>query len=481
MMNICDPRSTNRILFGDGARSGIDQGNRGKGSVAQPSTDRERFGSSPTVLDLFCGAGGLSVGFAAAGYQVVCGIDNSDIAVKTFTRNVGGAIGLVRDLRKKNWGDITDIVGPSGVDVIIGGPSCQGFSTSGGLSRASGRDDQDPRNKLFINYLEIVDLLRPYWIVFENVPGLLLYYNGSVALEIARAFREIGYSVTPMILLAADYGVPQLRRRLVFVGNRTRTDIGFPAPTHGNAELWKNYALPFAHLSRIGHGGNAGPLPHVTFDEASDDLPPVSEGEVLDDAPYRTEASSLYQTAVRAGSNCVTQHAADMLPPLDRLAAQILRPGENWRNMPPSALPVRFRRIRPYDATTLLKRLRGDQPAYTITTKFNEATTGAFIHPSQPRTLTLREAARIQSFPDRFFFEGTGAQARHQIGNAVPPLLAQCLAEAIRPLVTRDSRGIATSATRDVVLISNGIGDKDILRLKAPRRPRLSEPGFFAV
>lgn len=449
--------------------------------MAQRKMDRSRTRYRPKVLDLFCGAGGLSVGFEAAGYQVIGGIDNSDVAVKTFRANLRGIKGMIRDLRKTNFADVADFVGPSGVDVVVGGPSCQGFSTSGGLSRATGRDDKDPRNKLFLNYLEIVDLLRPHWIVFENVPGLLLYDNGQVALEIARAFRGIGYSVVPMILLAADYGVPQLRRRLVFVGNRTKSDIAFPAATHGNPELWKNYALPFAHLSRIGHGGNAGALAHVTFDEACADLPPVSEGETLDGVSYRTKAFSAYQGTIRVGSDFVRQHTADVLPPLDRLAAQMLKPGENWRHMPVAALPERFRRIRPYDATTLLKRLRGDQPAYTITTKFNEATTGAFIHPSQARTLTLREAARIQSFPDRFLFEGTASQIRQQIGNAVPPMLAQALAEAIKPLVMRDATGVATAAVRDVVLICNGVVDTDILRLKAPRRPSAADAQLTAV
>ncbi len=449
--------------------------------MARTIKDCAQSETRPRVLDLFCGAGGLSVGFEAAGYEIVGGIDNQEIAVKTFTSNLSGAKGLVRDLRKPDFSDIAEFVGSSSVDLIVGGPACQGFSTSGGLSRSSGRDDQDPRNRLFLNYLGIVDLLRPSWILFENVPGLLLYDNGRVALEIARAFREIGYAVVPMILLAADFGVPQLRRRLVFVGNRTKTDIAFPTPTHGNADLWKNYALPFAHLSRIGHGGNAGALAHVTFDQACADLPALDEGQALDGVPYGSNPGSDYQTCVRVGSKVVRQHVADSLPPLDRLAAQILKPGENWRNMPSQSLPDRFRRIRPYDATTCLRRLCGDQPAYTITTKFNEATTGAFIHPSQARTLTLREAARIQSFPDRLVFEGTTGQIRHQIGNAVPPLLAQCLAEAIKPLVVKDIEGAAQEPVRDVVLISNGIADTDILRLKAPRRLNLLEQEVLAV
>lgn len=425
-----------------------------------------------SVLDLFSGAGGLALGFADAGYRIIGGIDNFQQAVKTFEANITGARGLARDLRVRDFSDVKEFVGSAGVDVIVGGPSCQGFSTSGGLSRATGRDQDDPRNRLFLNYLDLVDELRPSWIVFENVPGLLLYNQGRVALEIVRAFREIGYTVVPMILLAADFGVPQLRRRLVFVGNRTGADIVFPAATHGNADLWRNYALPFAHLSRIGHCGGDEVLSHVSFADACSDLPPVEEGEKIDGVKYPGRAQTAYQREMRKGSRLVLQHEAADLAAIDRLAARTLKAGQNWRDIPIDQLPDRFRRIRPYDATTILRRLQNDAPAYTITTKFNEGTTGAFIHPQQARTLTLREAARLQSFPDRFVFSGSAAQIRQQIGNAVPPLLARALAEAIQPAVLRDVRGAAGEALRDVVVVENNVGDADILKLRAPRKVR---------
>jgi DNA (cytosine-5)-methyltransferase 1 len=439
-------------------------GLRGHSAAAEPAR--------PTVLDLFSGAGGIALGFLESGYRVVGGIDHFQPAVDTFNANITDARGLMRDMRISDFADVRDMVGPEGVDVIVGGPSCQGFSTSGGLSRATGRDKDDPRNLLFLNYIDLVDELRPSWIVFENVPGLLLYNQGRVALEIVRAFREIGYTVVPMILLAADFGVPQLRRRLVFVGNRTGADIPFPAATHGNSDLWRNYALPFAHLSRIGHGVGDRLLPHVSFADACSDLPPVDEGKAIDSAKYPGRASSAYQTAMRKGSRLVRQHAAADLAAIDRLAARTLKAGQNWRDIPLDKLPERFTRIRPYDATTILRRLQNDAPAYTITTKFNEGTTGAFIHPDQPRTLTLREAARLQSFPDRFVFSGSAAQVRQQIGNAVPPLLSRALAEAILPSVLHDVHGQGGKALRNVVVVENKVGDADILKLRAPRRVR---------
>lgn len=426
----------------------------------------------PTVLDLFSGAGGISIGFADAGFRVVGGLDNFSPAIATFETGLPGAWGMCRDLRDPNFSDVRERLGTTDIDVIVGGPSCQGFSTSGGLSRASGRDKHDPRNGLFLNYIDLVDVLRPSWLVFENVPGLLLYNQGRVALEIVQAFREIGYSVVPMILLAADFGVPQLRRRLVFVGNRTGADIPFPAATHGNADLWRNYSLPFAHLSRIGHGGGEEVLSHVGFAEACSDLPPVAEGKEIDGVQYSARANSLYQREMRKHSRLVRQHAAADLSTLDRLAAQMLKAGQNWRDLPMDKLPDRFLKIRRYDATTILRRLTNEAPSFTITTKFNEGTTGAFIHPEQARTITLREAARLQSFPDHFVFSGSHAQVRQQIGNAVPPLLARALAEAIYPAVMREVSGIQAAGVRDVVVVENRVGDSDILKLRAPRKVR---------
>lgn len=444
------------------------------GSLPKPKSKRPRSNRSPRVLDLFSGAGGISAGFATAGYEIVGGIDCWAPAIESFQTNFPDANGLVRDLREGDFHDVIDLVG-SGVDVVVGGPSCQGFSTSGGLSRATGRDERDPRNRLFLNYIDLVDELRPSWVVFENVPGLLLYNQGQVALEIVRAFREIGYSLIPMILLAADFGVPQLRRRLVFIGNRTGADVVFPAATHGDAELWRNFALPFAHLSRIGHGASGKVCPHITFEEACSDLPEIGEGEEIDGDPYPMKAQSAYQRLMRASSRLVRQHYAAELSTLDRVAARRLLPGQNWRDLPASVLPDRFKKIRPYDATTLLRRLENGKPSYTITTKFNEATTGAFIHPSQPRTLSLREAARLQSFSDRFVFSGSPAQIRHQIGNAVPPLLASSIAEAILPSVLRDVWGRGCAPIRDVIQIENKLADLDILKLRAPRKSKETE------
>jgi len=410
---------------------------------------KRRKNDQPSVLDLFCGAGGLSLGFQAAGYKIVGGIDVDRDSVASFKRNIRDAVGLNANIRKVNPADLLTQFDP--IDVLVGGPSCQGFSTSGGLSRNTGRNLHDDRNDLFVEYLRIVKGIQPSWIVFENVPGLLLYHHGYVARKIIRALRRIGYFVVPIILLAADYGVPQLRRRLFFIGNRTGSKIPLPAPTHGESNLWAGFSLPFKYLSRLGHGSGASNKSYINFDEACSDLPSLGEGESIDGLPYPSPALSAYQRLMRRGSRRIWQHSAFDLSDSDRLAANLLQPGENWRSIPEELRPDRFRRIRPYDATTLMKRLQGDKPAYTITTKFNEATTGAFIHPRNNRTLSIREAARLQSFPDSFRFEGNLVSVRRQLGNAVPPLLSQAIAESIMPHISEELSCWATAPARATV------------------------------
>jgi DNA (cytosine-5)-methyltransferase 1 len=427
----------------------------------------------PRVLDLFSGAGGLSAGFAQAGYEIAAGIDFDAAAIKSFEANHPGANGLVTDLRQASMKDVETACRGS-IDVLVGGPSCQGFSTAGGLSKQAGREERDPRNALFEEYVRIVNHLRPSWILFENVPGLLLYRHGTVALSITAALRKIGYNIIPMILLAADYGVPQLRRRLIFIGNRHNSEVPFPLPTHGDVGLWQNYSLPFAHLSRISSSHKAC-LPHVTFWEACGDLPELQEGEQPSEIAYATRSQSDYQRRMRMGQRYVRQHWCSNLAELDRYAARSLKPGENWRALVDhGVLPPRFSKIRPYDATTMLRRLQRHKPSYTITTKFDEATTGAFIHPDQARTLSIREAARLQSFPDNFLFCGSFPKIRMQIGNAVPVLLAKALAEALLPSVVRDAYGVQIDPIRPTLTIEPNLTDSQILQLRsAGKQPHI--------
>lgn len=389
----------------------------------------------PTVVDIFSGAGGLSAGFAAAGYRIIGGVDNWAPACTSLQVNHPEAHVECTDIRKRNADDFASVL-PSRPDVLLGGPSCQGFSTAGGFSK-NGRDLGDDRNSLFLDYIRFVDALNPEWVVMENVPGLLLFKRASVAKEVIKQFKIIGYDVVPIILLAADFGVPQLRRRVFFIGNRRGSEVPLPLPTHGNPNLWKGFALPFEHLSRIGNKSHATSVaPHITFDEACGDLPPLRAAEAYPEGAYGTRAKTQYQVLMRDRCRKLRHHISFKPSEFELKAMAYLCPGDNWTKLPDELKVGRFGRIRSYDATTLLKRLEPDKPAYTVTTKFNDATTGAFIHPTQDRTLSLREAARLQSFKDSYHFTGTTHDIRKQIGNAVPPLLAEAIARTLFSWVT---------------------------------------------
>jgi DNA (cytosine-5)-methyltransferase 1 len=394
----------------------------------------------PTVVDLFCGAGGLSSGFSEVGCEVVGGIDNWAPACASFQANEPQAIVRCGDIQQMNPDEFREAIGRN-IDIIVGGPSCQGFSTSSGLSR-NGRQSNDPRNSLFRDFVRFVDALKPSWIVMENVTGLLLFNKGVVAKAILEEFAHIGYSVVPMILLAADFGVPQLRRRLFFVGNRTGQTISFPRPIHGDPDLWRNFALPFAHLSRIGNKSTSGSvLEHVSIADACSDLPNIEAADGFLDGPYPTPAKTAFQRRMRKKSRKLTMHRSSGLSKLDMECIRHVRQGENWRSLPDSIRNKRFAKIRSYDATTMFKRGFWDKPSHTITTKSNDATAGAFIHPLQDRTFSLREAARLQAFPDRFLFHGTDSQIRTLIGNSVPPLLGEAICRAIAPEIF-DAAGV---------------------------------------
>jgi DNA (cytosine-5)-methyltransferase 1 len=423
----------------------------------------------PRIVDFFSGAGGLSAGFCEAGFELIGALDFWKPACDSIQANHPDAYVECGNISKIEPSDFAAKLSGE-PDVVLGGPSCQGFSTSSGLGR-QGRKEDDHRNTQFQDFVRFVDFLRPKWIVMENVPGLLLYGEGKVARAIVQAFRSIGYNVAPMILLAADFGVPQLRRRLVFVGNRTGKSVAFPQPTNGDPELWKGFALPFEHLSRIGNK-NAGSAvaPHVSFDDACSDLPEIEEGETFE-GRYPSPAKSDFQRHIRKGSRTLTLHSAFRLSDFDREAISHIKPGQNWRSLPKHLKVGRFAKIREYDATTLLRRLVGHKPSYTITTKFNEATTGAFTHPHQNRTLSIREAARLQSFLDSYKFLGSPVEIRRQIGNAVPPLLAERIATALLPEVLADCgvKKPANAGVQDRLMIDPDVEFDVLVGLKSAR------------
>lgn len=360
--------------------------------------------SHQTVIDLFCGAGGLSEGFRQAGYHVLAGNDFFDSAGETFASTHREAKFLPGPIQQYSADDFLNAAGlqPGQLDVLVGGPPCQGFSV---YNHQRGLHDE--RSSLYQEYLRIVAGLRPNWIVIENVTGMTSAGGGAAVGAIIEGLRELGYNVQPQILKAEEYGVPQERRRIVFIGTRTGLPIEFPTPTHG-----------------------PGLLPFVTIRDAIGDLPSLGNGEDRGIMVYATEPRSTFQAEMRGGSNSVENHTPAKLSKVNLERLKHIPQGGSWRDIPFDLLPAGMRRAKRSDHTKRYGRLSWDGLASTILTKCDPHW-GAYFHPDQDRTLTVREAARLQSFPDWFTFKGSRTDQYVQVGNAVPPLLGRAIAQAI--------------------------------------------------
>lgn len=419
-----------------------EQSTNNKGPVGRQMTQQPPPTPVPLrVIDIFCGAGGLSEGFRQVGFDIRVGADANADACATYRLNQPGATALVADLRSLSPDDLLAETGLDEVEILLGGPSCQGFSTHG---RRNGwvRPD-DSRNFLYLEYARLVDALQPMCFVMENVPGLLYYDNGRFWERIRRRFLRAGYRTRQQLLLAADYGIPQLRRRLFIVGTRLPPGtFAFPERTHVGAlrrdhrQLWEQRRLvEWPHLD-----------PHVGVWDAISDLPVIEAGGGRNRCRYDHPARTRLQRRLRAGSRWLYDHEAAPLSEHHLRQVEHVPEGGSWRDIPLDLLPKRFAHIRRTDSTTLFGRLERRFPAYTITTQFNNVTTGCYLHPRQHRALSAREAARIQTFPDRYRFVGSLESKRRQIGNAVPPLMAAAVARSILAhVVTAKSRALRSA------------------------------------
>jgi DNA (cytosine-5)-methyltransferase 1 len=388
-----------------------------------------------TVADLFSGAGGLSAGFRAAGFEPIFALDKDEDSCVTYERNFA----ITPECASISDFDPVDLAGKlRDADVIVGGPSCQTFSTQG--RRFKWADPKDERTKLWRHMLGVVDEARPRAFLLENVPGLshkgLAYErDGKAQGEIVKHFRRLGYTLRAAILLAADYGVPQLRRRLFVVGVQDGISFEFPEATHLGG--WRRDTLQQWEDERI----RRGLLRHLSFAEALGDLPLLLQPGVAADT-YARAAESGYEKLMRAGwRGKLRDHEARELGDKHRALVRHVPPGGTWRDIPPHLLPDRFNGgMRRTDSTNLIGRLDPDRPAYTITTQFINVTAGCFTHPTEDRALSVREGARLQSFPDSFEFTGTLSSRCRQIGNAVPPVLAQHLACALATAIDAEAK-----------------------------------------
>jgi DNA (cytosine-5)-methyltransferase 1 len=366
-------------------------------------------GSRPIAIDLFCGAGGLSEGLRQAGFETRVGVDFDPNAIATFKLNHPEAQTIFGDVAHVTGDQLKRLAGAESIDLIAGGPSCQGFSTHGK------RMQDDPRNFLFKHFVRLVDEVRPRMFLMENVKGMLTYSKGAFRHQIEAAFREIGYRTDFATVCAADYGVPQLRHRVLFIGTREDDiELTFPMPTHG-----------------------PGLKPYVTLSDAIGDLPHLGNDYKTPERPYRSDPATEYQRYCRAGaSDKVSLHISKPLSEQAARLAKYIKPGEGLRAVPLHALPDRFKKMRRIstgelrrDCTTLYHRLDPARPSYTITCFYRNVASGPFLHPHEDRSLSHREAARLMSYPDRYRF--ARSNFTRQIGNSVPPLMAKAIGECI--------------------------------------------------
>ncbi len=379
-----------------------------------------------TTLDLFCGAGGITEGFRHAGYHCLYGNDCMQEAINTFSLNHPDAWAEACDIEAVDPAIIRKRLSlpKGGLDVLVGGPPCQGFSVN-----APERFLDDPRNKLFTDYLRFLDEFEPKAFLFENVPGLLSLADGKIFRRILSEFERHGYCVTPKILFAAHYGVPQERWRLILLGSRLGP-ITPPEPTHyatGRANFRGGSTMIFQLSSKHHHALR----PAITVYEAIGDLPRLEMGEGAEEVGYTTVPCSEYAAQMRNSEGITFNHYAAKLAKQNLERMKYVKPGGSWRDIPHELLPKGMQRARKSDHTKRYGRLRNDGLASTVMTKCDPHW-GTVLLPDQDRSLTVREAARFQSFPDTYRFVGSRVSQYEQVGNAVPVLLAKAIAAQMR-------------------------------------------------
>lgn len=363
------------------------------------------------TVDLFCGAGGLSLGFEENGFNTLVANDYHPDPCETFEHNIN-APAVAEDITEISSEYLMDEGGFSSedVDVVIGGPPCKGFSLAGE------RDPEDPRNYLFREYVRFVESFSPDVVVMENVTGILSMKDGEYKKQILKQLRDLGYKTKFDILDAADYGVPQHRRRVIFIGHDPDLDIQYPEPTHYDSGSGQQT------LTQLGESEGQD---YVQVGDAISDLAFLGPGESA--VEYELPPSSNYQEDMREDSSEVHNHVAPNHSERIQERFSLMEPGMGMESLPEEHQTKKQRMIK-LDPASLVD---------TITTLPED-----FVHYSQNRIPTVREMARLQSFPDDFEFKGprtTGGQRRtesvpqySQVGNAVPPRLADAIAREVK-------------------------------------------------
>lgn len=366
----------------------------------------------PRCLDLFAGIGGLTLGLERAGFQSLGGIDKWEDAAKTFAHNLAPLQCTIADITKTDLKQVEEFIGASttAIDVVAGGPPCQGFSTVGK------RDSRDPRNSLWQSYLQLVVAIRPAYVLIENVEGLVVMDRGGVCEAIEAGFSDVGYHAKWRLLRSSDYGVPQLRKRVFFV-----------AWLDGLVEPhWPKPLL-------------AKP---VTVADAVFDLPPLRSGESA--TRYTYSPLTNYQRARRGEMDVLHNHEAANHPPHLVEILKHIPDGGNRKSIPDELQPRS-------GFHNSYARLASTKPAIAVTSNMRKPSSARATHPTQDRGLTVREGLRLQSFDDSFVVLGTRTSQYLQVGNAVPPLLAEAVGKELLKAYLANSPQSLLSARRSPV------------------------------
>ena len=341
------------------------------------------------TIDLFCGAGGFSLGFERAGFETALAIDKWEPAIDTFNHNRDDKVGLNIDIYEYDDEKLEKFIEENDIDGIIGGPPCQGFSMVGT------RNVDDDRNNLYLQYVRFVDIVKPKFFILENVKGLLTLKDGFFKEDIINRFSDLGYNVNFKMLTASDYGVAQNRQRVFFVGLRKDefgdTFFEFPEGDPSNA---------------------------VSTSDALSDLPSLDSGE--NPEVYRTEPQNEYQKIMRENSDKITNNDITNHTKQTKDIISMVPDGGNIKD-----LPEKYYKVRNYSSA--FKRMNSERPSTTIDCGHRN-----YFHYKENRVPTVRESARIQSFPDDYFFTGNKTSQYTQVGNAVPVKLAETIALKIK-------------------------------------------------
>lgn len=346
------------------------------------------------IMELFAGVGGLSYGFAQMPeFNIIAANEiEKDISI-AYTKNNPNVKMLNCDINNLTEEMLKTVLNGEKIDIVVGGPPCQSYSTLG-------KRQMDERANLFKQYKRILNILKPYAFVFENVAGILSMDKGKLFKQIKFEFEEIGYDLKYKLLNSADYGVPQQRERVILVGIKGKNNFQYPEPTHGK-----------------------GLKPYVTLKDAIGDLPRIKGGETKEKYD-KTIENEFLQFVREEGTNNVTEHSAPKNGEHLVKIMEMLKDGQTKDDLPENIRPKSG-----YGNT--YAKLWWEKPSTTITRNFACPSSSRCIHPRDSRAMTIREGARLQSFPDNYKFYGSDSMKRLEIGNAVPPLLSVAIAKAM--------------------------------------------------